>query len=161
MCLFAFEIIYFTSIALPKLAIICLYLRIFEWRGMMRTVAWVLFTLTALTSVSLVVAACFQCIPIQFFVGLPWPQQHIVYVRYVLTEGLLVGSDYPWWKMFRYPGLLPRAGHPRLPPRSDDYGAPRGHDPEVEAPTHQASRAGVCLYHCQFVSPPSSTFSPR
>ena len=63
----AFELIYFTSVALPKLGIICLYLRIFNWKGATRSVAWVLFTLTAMTSISLVVAACFQCTPIAFW----------------------------------------------------------------------------------------------
>ncbi|KAI3390406.1 hypothetical protein diail_9740, partial [Diaporthe ilicicola] len=63
----AFELIYFTSVALPKLGIICLYLRIFNWKGAMRSAAWILFTLTAMTSVSLVVAACFQCTPIAFW----------------------------------------------------------------------------------------------
>lgn len=63
----AFELIYFTSVALPKLGIICLYLRIFNWKGATRTAAWVLFALTAMTSVSLVVAACFQCTPIAFW----------------------------------------------------------------------------------------------
>ncbi|KAL1871105.1 hypothetical protein Daus18300_004850 [Diaporthe australafricana] len=63
----AFELIYFTSVALPKLGIICLYLRIFNWKGAMRAAAWTLFALTAMTSVSLVVAACFQCTPIAFW----------------------------------------------------------------------------------------------
>lgn len=63
----AFELIYFTSVALPKLGIICLYLRIFNWKGATRTAAWTLFTLTAMTSVSLVIAACFQCTPIAFW----------------------------------------------------------------------------------------------
>lgn len=66
-CLFAFELIYFISVALPKLSIICLYLRIFSWKGAMRTVAWILFGLTAATSAALTVAACFQCIPLAFF----------------------------------------------------------------------------------------------
>lgn len=67
--LFAFELIYFTSIALPKLAIICLYLRLFNWKGTMRVLAWVLFALVTMTSLSLVVAACFQCIPIAYWVS--------------------------------------------------------------------------------------------
>lgn len=66
-CIFAFEIIYFTSVALPKFAIICLYLRMFNWRGAMRTMAWIVFILVALTSISLVVAACFQCHPIAYW----------------------------------------------------------------------------------------------
>lgn len=63
----AFELIYFTSVALPKLGIICLYLRLFNWKGAMRNVAWVLFALTAMTSFSLVVSACFQCTPIAYW----------------------------------------------------------------------------------------------
>lgn len=72
-CLLAFEFIYFTSVALPKLAIIFLYLRLFAWRGTMRAIAWVLITLVTLTSVSLVVSAGFQCIPIAFWVSIPPP----------------------------------------------------------------------------------------
>ncbi|KAG8161100.1 hypothetical protein KVR01_009364 [Diaporthe batatas] len=63
----AFELIYFASVALPKLGIICLYLRLFNWKGATRTAAWILFILTAMTSVSLIVAACFQCTPIEFW----------------------------------------------------------------------------------------------
>lgn len=66
-CIFAFEIIYFVSVALPKMAIICLYLRMFNWRGGMRTFAWIVFILVTATSVSLVVAACFQCRPIAYW----------------------------------------------------------------------------------------------
>lgn len=66
-CIFAFEITYFTSVALPKLGIICLYLRMFNWRGGMRVLAWVVFILTAMTSISLIVAACFQCTPIAYW----------------------------------------------------------------------------------------------
>lgn len=66
-CILAFEFVYFTSVALPKLGIICLYLRVFNWRGAMRVTAWVVFTLTAMISVSLVIAACFQCIPLQYW----------------------------------------------------------------------------------------------
>ncbi|KAF3771402.1 hypothetical protein M406DRAFT_24719, partial [Cryphonectria parasitica EP155] len=66
-CIFAFEIIYFTSVALPKLSILCLYLRIFNWTGRMRNTALSILALTVMTSVSLVVAACFQCRPIQFW----------------------------------------------------------------------------------------------
>lgn len=67
--LLAFELIYFTSIALPKLAIICLYLRLFNWKGTMLVLAWILFVLVSLTSLSLVIAACFQCIPIAYWVS--------------------------------------------------------------------------------------------
>lgn len=66
-CIFAFELVYFTSVALPKLSILCLYLRIFNWKGSMRLAAWMIFTITAMTSVSLFVAACFQCRPLAFW----------------------------------------------------------------------------------------------
>lgn len=66
-CLFAFEVIYFISVALPKLSILCLYLRIFNWRGTVRNLAWVLFSLTATTSLALVIAACFQCQPLPYW----------------------------------------------------------------------------------------------
>lgn len=65
--LFAFEIIYFISIALPKLSILCLYLRMFQWKGTMRVLACVLFSLVASTSTALVIAACFQCQPLAYF----------------------------------------------------------------------------------------------
>lgn len=66
-CILAFEMIYFISVALPKLSIICLYLRIFNWKGALRSSAQVLFALTAMTSISLVGAACFQCRPLAFW----------------------------------------------------------------------------------------------
>ncbi|GKT43601.1 satratoxin biosynthesis SC1 cluster protein 4 [Colletotrichum spaethianum] len=65
--LIAFEIVYFTSVALPKMGIVCLYLRVFNWKGMMRTTAYVLLATLAATSVSFVVTACFQCQPLEFW----------------------------------------------------------------------------------------------
>lgn len=66
-CLLAFEFIYFTSIALPKLSILFLYLRIFNWTGRIRQLAWGIFTLTAMTSVALDIATLFQCQPLQYW----------------------------------------------------------------------------------------------
>lgn len=66
-CILAFEMIYFISVALPKLSIICLYLRIFNWKGALQNSARVLFVLTSMTSLSLVGAACFQCRPLAFW----------------------------------------------------------------------------------------------
>lgn len=66
-CLFAFEVLYFISMALPKMSILCLYLRLFSWRGTMRVLSWILFTLVAALSTALVITACFQCIPLAFF----------------------------------------------------------------------------------------------
>lgn len=68
-CLFAFEIIYFISIALPKQGIILMYLRLFVWKGTLRTISWLLFGLVTATSMSLVISACFQCIPLAFWVS--------------------------------------------------------------------------------------------
>lgn len=63
----AFEMIYFISIALPKLSIICLYLRIFNWKGALQRSAQLLFILTAMNSLALFGAACFQCRPLAFW----------------------------------------------------------------------------------------------
>jgi hypothetical protein len=66
-CLLAFEIVYFTSVALPKMAIVCLYLRVFNWKGGMRTAAMTLLAVLAATGLSLVITACFQCRPLAFW----------------------------------------------------------------------------------------------
>ncbi|TQN69079.1 Satratoxin biosynthesis SC1 cluster protein 4 [Colletotrichum shisoi] len=69
-CILAFEIVYFASVALPKMGIVCLYLRVFNWNGTMRTAAHALLaTLATLaaTSVSFIVTACLQCQPIAFW----------------------------------------------------------------------------------------------
>lgn len=66
-CILAFEIIYFTSVALPKMGIVCLYLRVFNWKGAMRTTAYVLLATLAATSFSFIITACFQCQPIEFW----------------------------------------------------------------------------------------------
>ncbi|KAJ2902909.1 integral membrane protein [Zalerion maritima] len=63
----AFEIIYFTSAALPKMAIVFLYLRIFNWRGLMRNLAILLLVIIASTGVSLIITACLQCQPIAYW----------------------------------------------------------------------------------------------
>ncbi|KAK1985936.1 integral membrane protein [Colletotrichum cereale] len=65
--LLAFEVVYFTSVALPKMGIVCLYLRVFNWKGAMRTTAYVLLAMLAATSVSFIVTACFQCQPIAYW----------------------------------------------------------------------------------------------
>lgn len=62
--LLAFEIIYFTSVALPKMAIVFLYMRIFQWRGFTRAIAIVLQVVIASTSVVFMIAALLQCQPI-------------------------------------------------------------------------------------------------
>ncbi|WQF78866.1 hypothetical protein CDEST_03880 [Colletotrichum destructivum] len=66
-CILAFEIVYFASVALPKMGIVCLYLRVFNWKGTMRTVAHALLATLAATSVSFIVTACLQCQPIAFW----------------------------------------------------------------------------------------------
>lgn len=66
-CLLAFEMVYFISMALPKMAIVFLYLRVFNWRGAMRTWAWIIQGLLAATSLSFVLVACFQCRPLAYW----------------------------------------------------------------------------------------------
>lgn len=63
-CILAFEFIYLTSIALPKMAIVFLYLKLFNWKGVMRNLAILLQITIASTSLSLIIAACFQCRPL-------------------------------------------------------------------------------------------------
>ncbi|KAK1593431.1 uncharacterized protein LY79DRAFT_514424 [Colletotrichum navitas] len=65
--LLAFELVYFTSVALPKMSIVCLFLRVFNWKGGMRATAYVILAALAATSVSFVVTACFQCQPIAYW----------------------------------------------------------------------------------------------
>lgn len=66
-CILAFEIIYFTSVALPKIAIIFMYIQVFNWRNTRRRVAWALVAINASLAISLVGAACFQCIPLAYW----------------------------------------------------------------------------------------------
>ncbi|KAK1970197.1 integral membrane protein [Colletotrichum sublineola] len=65
--LLAFEIVYFTSVALPKMSIVCLFLRVFNWKGAMRATAYIILAALVATSVSFVVTACFQCQPIAYW----------------------------------------------------------------------------------------------
>ncbi|EQB45561.1 hypothetical protein GCG54_00005329 [Colletotrichum gloeosporioides] len=66
-CILAFEIVYFASVALPKMGIVCLYLRVFNWKGGMRTTAYILLATLAATSLSFILTACFQCTPLPFW----------------------------------------------------------------------------------------------
>ncbi|KAK3377394.1 integral membrane protein [Lasiosphaeria ovina] len=66
--LLAFEFVYFTAVALPKMSILCLYLRVFKWaHGPMRTASLALFGFVAATWLSMMVTVCFQCRPIAFW----------------------------------------------------------------------------------------------
>ncbi|KAI6344246.1 hypothetical protein MCOR25_011098 [Pyricularia grisea] len=66
-CILAFEIIYFTSVALPKIAVVFMYIRVFNWRDARRRMALALIAVNACLAISLVVAACFQCIPLAYW----------------------------------------------------------------------------------------------
>lgn len=66
-CILSFEMMYYVSVCLPKIGIICLYLRIFQWEGRTRVATLTLLAVVLSTSVALVVAACFQCIPLAFW----------------------------------------------------------------------------------------------
>ncbi|KAK0625011.1 hypothetical protein B0T17DRAFT_475005, partial [Bombardia bombarda] len=67
--LLAFEIVYFTAVTLPKLSILCLYIRVFNWtpRAGMRNVALLLAGIVIAMWLSLTVTACFQCRPIAYW----------------------------------------------------------------------------------------------
>jgi hypothetical protein len=65
--LLAFEMVYFTSVALPKMAVIVLYLRVFNWKGPMRILALVLLAIVAATGLAFVITACFQCRPLAYW----------------------------------------------------------------------------------------------
>jgi hypothetical protein len=52
---------------LPKMAIMFMYLRIFNWDGKMRAIAYALIGLLATTSLALILAACFQCRPLAYW----------------------------------------------------------------------------------------------
>jgi hypothetical protein len=66
-CILAFEILYFATVALPKMGIVLMYMRIFNWKGAMRGLACVVLGLLAATSISFIITACFQCRPIAFW----------------------------------------------------------------------------------------------
>lgn len=63
--LYALEWLYLTSVALPKISVLCLYLRIFTSRGA-RLTCYVLLGITTLTWVAYIIAAYFQCTPFEF-----------------------------------------------------------------------------------------------
>lgn len=90
--LFAFELVYFISICLPKLSILCLYLRLFQWKGAMRATACTLFVLTAATSMALVLAACFQCAPVAFFWDRTIPGGHCFDIQMFFHAQAIPGS---------------------------------------------------------------------
>ncbi|KAK3385665.1 integral membrane protein [Podospora didyma] len=63
-----FEFVYFTAVALPKLSILCLYLRVFNWtEGPMRRATQVMFGLVLATWFSMMVTASFQCQPLAYW----------------------------------------------------------------------------------------------
>ncbi|KAK0611881.1 hypothetical protein B0T14DRAFT_571735 [Immersiella caudata] len=67
--LFSFEMIYFTAVTLPKMSILCLYLRVFGWKGRMRRITQALLGIVFATGFSLSVVVIFQCRPLMNW----WP----------------------------------------------------------------------------------------
>lgn len=66
--LIAFEFAYFTAVALPKLSILCLYLRVFNWNhGPWRWATFVLFGLVTANWLSMMISVCFQCQPLPYW----------------------------------------------------------------------------------------------
>lgn len=66
-CILVFEIVYFIGVGLPKMGIVCLYLRVFAWKGTMRTIALTVLALLGAQSLSFVITAFLQCRPIAYW----------------------------------------------------------------------------------------------
>lgn len=62
-----FEFLHFAGVALPKLAIIFFYIRVFNWKGRMRTICYTAMGLLVATWLGSVLAACLQCRPLAFW----------------------------------------------------------------------------------------------
>jgi hypothetical protein len=69
--LFSFETIYFTAVTLPKMSILCLYLRVFGWKGTMRRATQALLGVVVATGFSLSLTVIFQCRPYMNW----WPEE--------------------------------------------------------------------------------------
>ncbi|KAK5657471.1 hypothetical protein OQA88_3043 [Cercophora sp. LCS_1] len=61
--LFMFQSVYFGAVSLPKLAGLCLYLRLFNWRGLMRLATLVLIVLSASTWAAMSIVTWSECRP--------------------------------------------------------------------------------------------------
>lgn len=64
---FAFQVVFFLCVALPKAAIILLYLRVFAWRGPMRMTAHALLFAIAASTIGLMITSCVQCRPLAYW----------------------------------------------------------------------------------------------
>ncbi|KAK7714034.1 hypothetical protein SLS63_011838 [Diaporthe eres] len=65
--LLIFEFLHFAGVALPKLAIIFFYIRVFNWKGRMRTICYTAMGLLVATWLGSALAACLQCRPLAFW----------------------------------------------------------------------------------------------
>ena len=63
--IYALEWLFFTSVALPKISILCLYLRIFTTRGA-RITCYVMIGVIVANWIAFVFAATFQCTPVAY-----------------------------------------------------------------------------------------------
>lgn len=66
-CILTFEYLHFTAVGLPKLAIVALYLRVFQWQGTMQRAAHAVVALLIATWLASVVTATLQCRPLEFW----------------------------------------------------------------------------------------------
>jgi len=62
--LVTFELTYFTAVTLPKMSMLCLYLRVFSWGGRMRQATLVLLATVAVTWLAFVITTLLQCHPL-------------------------------------------------------------------------------------------------
>ncbi|KAK1760064.1 hypothetical protein QBC47DRAFT_333914 [Echria macrotheca] len=81
--LFAFELTYFIAVTLPRLAILWLYLRVFNWNagGPMRMITLTVLVAVVATGASMFIAACFQCVPIAYWWDRTIPGGHCVDIQ--------------------------------------------------------------------------------
>lgn len=59
-----FEFFHFAGVALPKLAILFFYIRVFNWKGRMRAICYTTMGLVIAASLGSDIAACLQCRPL-------------------------------------------------------------------------------------------------
>lgn len=62
-----FEFLHFAGVALPKLAILFFYIRLFNWKGRIRIICYTTMGLLVATWLGSTLAACLQCRPLAFW----------------------------------------------------------------------------------------------
>ncbi|KAK1834003.1 integral membrane protein [Podospora conica] len=93
--LVTFELTYFTAVTLPKMSMLCLYLRIFNWGGRMRQATLVLLAAVAATWLAFVIATILQCVPLS-----------VLWDNHDLKREHLCVQIHPYFKAQTLPGIF-------------------------------------------------------